>query len=173
MMKTTAQFAAVIFMIIPTVLLGAQSPVAVHVPSQFASAKTVFLGAAGTAYFGPYAQEITAMTYATMYRDVAAIGKYSLVASPPEAELSMEASVVEAGPDSSFLQLVIRDTKTHALLWTIDEYLTQGFSEKTYQKTLDGAAAKIILDLNSLIAGSIPNAPAAPLTKSRFGQEKP
>ena len=137
---------------------------AAPVPSQFATARTVFLGAAGAPIGDTKENLIVNMVYSGMYDALTSLKQYRLVTAPADADLSMEVSaVVAVGAvngtfNSVVLRLVVRDTKTHALLWTIDEPLNGAFREKTFQRNVDSAAKEIAADLKSLAEGKEPQA---------------
>lgn len=134
------------------------------VPSQFATAQTVFLGAAGASSGGTKEKLMVNMVYSGMYDALTSLKQYRIVTAPADADLSMEVSaVVTVGAvngtfNSVVLRLVVRDTKTHALLWTIDEPLNGAFREKTFQRNVDSAAKEIAADLKSLAEGKEPQA---------------
>jgi hypothetical protein len=137
---------------------------AAPVPSQFATAQTVFLASAGAPVGGTKEKLMVNMVYSGMYDALTSLKQYRLVTAPADADLSMEVSVVVAvgAVNGTFnnvvLRLVVRDTKTHALLWTLDEPLDGAFREKTFQRNVDSAATKITADLKSLAEGKEPQA---------------
>jgi hypothetical protein len=132
----------------------AQSP-AVAVPSQFATAHTLFIGYGGAG--GLTNIESTATLYTSAYHGLSS-GPYRLTTTPADADLSAVFSG-EGAPGSAgvtFIRLAVFDTKTHALLWIIDERVNGGFKKDSFQKNIDESVAKIVAALNSLAAGKLP-----------------
>ncbi|MGH9617016.1 MAG: hypothetical protein ACRD28_09775, partial [Acidobacteriaceae bacterium] len=147
--------------------LSAQSANAVPVPAQFATAHTVFLASGAAPGAGGKEVLIAQMVYSSFYKSLSAAGRYRLVSTPDDAELSMVISTQTAmsdvmkgdSVDESYLRLEIFDVRTHSLLWTIDEPLNGAFREKTFQKNVDKSVAAIMSDLNSLASGAVPGKP--------------
>ena len=154
---------------------GAHAQTTAPVPTQFATAHTVFLASAGTTATSDVEDYVAAM-YPSTYRMLGTLN-YQLVATPAAADLGMEISVVTVpplgvgAPSAAFLQLVVRDIKTHALLWTLQVPINNDFRAKSFQKGLDAAEARLAADLNALKSGTLPT--SSPTTKSRVSQEKP
>jgi len=80
-----------------------------------------------------------------------------------------------------FVQLVVRDAKSQALLWTISENIGTAGREKTFEKNIAASAAKIVTDLGTLISDKVvtpqtavvaPCQPAIPAAKTRIQQNK-
>jgi hypothetical protein len=134
----------------------------VPVPSQFASAHTVFLSQDGAPALGGKAKLVSNMIYESMYRSLAASKLYTLTGSPADAELTMAVSVlITVGTSNNnfnniSVRLVVRDRKTQALLWTFDEPLDGAFREKTFQHNVDTASGRIADDLKALSQGEEP-----------------
>ena len=153
---------------------GAHAQTTAPVPTQFATAHTVFLASAGTTSTSDVEDYVGAM-YPSTYRMLSTLN-YQLVATPAAADRGMEISVVTVpplgvgAPSTAYLQLVVRDIKTHALLWTLQVPLNNDFREKSIQKGLDAAEARLAADLNALKTGTLPT--SSPATKSRMSQEK-
>ena len=157
-----------------TVLLSCLMPIAapsqsvqqVPVPSLFATAHNIFLAAGGAPALGNSAELGTSICYDSTYRALKSLAQYHLVANPANSDLTMETSIYVAvgNAGSQFnsvsLRLVVRDTKTHTLLWVLDEpldgaSLDHKFSKKTVQN-LDNAASHLAQALNSLSEGKEP-----------------
>ena len=121
----------------------AQAPA--PVPSQFATAKTVFLASAAAPGLSNE-KNTSASIYTVVYQSLASAGRYRLVLSPAEADLSMTLTVKE-----QILSLEIYDVKTHTLLWVIDEPI--------FLPTLKNMQASALLfagDLNTLANSKLP-----------------
>ena len=145
---------------------SAQTPTPVPVPSNFATANTTFLASAGAPDLQAENKAGTAILYSSMYRALVAAGTYKLQRNPFAADLSMSISLEEGSKHvtngqsyySPFIRLSIRDTKTQSLLWNIDEPLKGDFQQKEFPKNVDNCTARILVDLQQLAAGKIPNA---------------
>jgi hypothetical protein len=155
-----------------TLATRAQTPT--PIPSQFATAHTVFLASGSTAATGN-PEEYASALYPSTYRMLSSLN-YQMVASPAAADLGMEISVVISPsitvgfPGSAYLQLVVRDIKTQALLWTIQVPISQDFRAKSIQNNLDPVEARIAADLKSLISGTLPTSTKS-TGKTRITQE--
>ena len=140
----------------------AQSP-SVPIPSQFASAKSLFLGSGGAAILGSREKEATAMLYSSASNALSSGSRYRLTGAPADADLyaviSIEsfANVINGNPPApALIRLAVFDTKTHALLWNIDEPVDGAIRKVTFQKSIEESMAKIVIDLDSLAAGKLP-----------------
>ena len=150
---------------------SAQSQLASYtVPSQFRTAKTVFLANAGG-----NENELIALGYTGFYRALLASGRYTLVTAPADAELVFELSgyspttVVNGSsyPYTTAFRLVVRDLKTQTMLWTMYEEIDRS----SLQKGVDQALGRLVADLQALAAGTYPQT-ASP-NKSRNAKDKP
>jgi len=147
----------------------------VPVPSQFASAQTVFLANASAPGY-PNEKATAAALYTSVYQLLASSGRYRPVAAPADADLSM---VLTLHGDMSphepvFLSLQIYDVKTHTLLWVLDEPIEAAALTKTLVKNAQAGASLLIGDLNTLASGKLPGAlpsPKSQTTKDRLSQE--
>jgi hypothetical protein len=149
-------------LLISSMNLSAQT--AIPVPKQLATAKTVFVGYAGSRW---YTQAEGILVYQSVRKVLASSG-YTVVQSPADSELSLEASVTGDEISDIRLQLVVYDTKSHTLLWAFDEPLNGRVD--TAQKNLDKSVALFAADLHALSSGPIA-AQTAPDTKTRMSQE--
>jgi hypothetical protein len=176
--EATILAAALALFAAPT--LRAQTPI--PLPAQLSAAHTVFLASAGAPALAAKENLGTATMYSSMFHALSTDQRLQLVPSPAAAELSMEVSILvtSTGMPGTFgvpsLRLAIYDTKTHSLIWTIDEPLEGAFREKTFEHNLDEAANKIAADLESLAGGVIPgqpgSAPKPDATKARTSQDQ-
>lgn len=133
------------------------APSQVPVPSEFATARTVFLAPAGNS--GPLSSVFsTALVYSDTYQMLSSLGHYKVVTTPAEADIAMEVSVapIAIGTAGS-LQLVVRDAKTSTLLWRVDAALNSDFNAKHAEIFLKAAETRLSTQLNSLINGTIPD----------------
>jgi len=172
-----------LIMLISSMNLSAQTLAPIPAPSQFATARTAFLASGSAPAAGPRQALVTQMVYSSFYRSFSAMGKYRLVTAPADAELSMVLSTDSFVSDttngnsfaSPYLRLEIYDTKTHTLLWTLDEPIEGAFREKTFQRNIDDSVAALIGDLKTLASGNIPADPVTnprpEPTKKRFSNE--
>lgn len=144
--------------------LSAQTPPTVPVPSQFATAKTAFLASGGAPAGSSHEKQIVSMLYSSVYQALASAHLYQMTATPSQADLSMIVSLGAFTTDVTngssfeynFLRLSVYDTRTHALLWNVDEPLAGAFREKTFQKNIDTTSSKVMADLKTLSSGAIP-----------------
>jgi hypothetical protein len=152
--RSTLSLACIV--LLSAAVLHAQNAPAAPVPAQILTAKIIFLAKAPSniglsdAYLAP--------GYNTMYHELSATNHYQMATTPAAADLSFEYSAkVAAGVSSgdsngpAYVELVIRDAKTQALLWTITEPL-KGFAlrEKAVQKVIDETTVKLAADLATL-----------------------
>ena len=133
------------------------------IPAQILTARKVFIGNAGgedsTWFTGG-----TDRTYNQFYAAVKSLGRYELVGSPGDADLLLEirfaliasdrpvingSSVGSALFDPQF-QLVIREPKTHALLWGFTEHVTWALLKGNRDKNSDEALSKLVDSLQKL-----------------------
>ena len=134
------------------------------VPSQFATAHTVFFASGGAPGSGGHEKQIAEIVYTTFYKALSAVGRYQLVENPSSADLAMNISAQSrisdvtngSSTDSAYLRLEIYDVKTHMLIWTINEDVQGAFREKTFQRNVDTAVTALIDDLNTLANGNLP-----------------
>lgn len=133
------------------------------VPSQLATAHTVFLASAGAPGSGGDEKPIAEMVYTTFYNALSAAHRYQLVDAPATADLSMTIGARSGidvtngnSSDRAYLHLEIYDIKTHTLVWAIDEGLQGAYREKTFQHNVDTSVAALIDDLNNLANGKLP-----------------
>ena len=126
----------------------AQTPATPPVPGQLRSAKTVFLGMGS----GGGSTELSSRLYMDFYQALAKAG-YTLVSTPGEAELVLQASL---GLGEKAVDLLIFDPKTHALLWTVETAIPPANRQVTYEKNMDKAAADAVGTLATVATGKLP-----------------
>lgn len=152
-------------------VLQAQAPAA-PLPSQILTAKKVFISNAGGLFDLNVVSGDHGRGYNQFYAGIQSWGHYDLVASPAEAYLVLQISIIyiprQFGQDTlpfpSF-RLALLDPKTNVILWVIDEFLVDrvGISmirEKNRDKAFDVAIDRIIGDLKALTAPPAPTAAA-------------
>lgn len=153
--------------------LSAQTPAAVPLPAQLSTAKTVFLANAGST---PANNQLAVMAYTDVYQDFAAKNQYQLSTAPSEADLTFEVSVIsvyEGQTFAQYLQLVIRDPKSQALLWTTAENIATAAREKTLEKNVSDSAAKLVADLATFTSNkSLTSQPDTTPKKTRLSDNK-
>jgi len=151
--------------------LSAQSA---PIPAQLTSAKTVFLANAGSS---PANNSFAVLAYDMLYQELAAGKQFTLASAPADADLDLEVSVVsffEGGVSyAQYVQLVIRDPKSQAILWSTAESIQAAAREKTLEKNLTDAATKLAADLTALTSSKVaaPQPVTAP-KKTRLSDEK-
>jgi hypothetical protein len=140
------------------------APPAAPLPSQILTAKKVFISNAGGLLDLNIVSGSPRRDYNQFYAAIQALGRYNLVASPADADLVLQISIVyiprqigtEVTPFPSF-RLALLDPKTNIALWAMDEFLVDkpGLSmirEKNRDKAFDEAINKLVSDLNALTA---------------------
>jgi hypothetical protein len=145
----------------------AQTPNPVTMPSQLATATTIFLAYAGAPVGLSSQIAVPQLAYADVQNALLPAGRYTIATKPADAELSMRLSIEE----NLDLRLAIFDTKTGMLLWTIDEGVEGANRKETAIKNLNDAAVKLVNDLNMLAACPPPAASAPAPIKKRFSNE--
>ena len=144
----------------------AQTPAA-PLPSQILTAKNAFIANAGGLLEPKAVSGDPRRDYNQFYAAMQAWGRYSLVASPAEADLVVQISiiylpietVVENGPVPTF-RVALLDPKTNATLWVLDEPIVDKPSlslilKKNRDKLFDAAIDKLVSDLKVLTAAPV------------------
>ncbi len=141
------------------------------IPTQIASAKKVFIANAGENQ--PF-NEVSLFSggseraYDEFYAGMKALGRDELAGAPADADLLFEIEFTspKAGPvlfEGSFIEevqydaqfrLAIRDPKTNALLWVVNQHvqwaILQGNRDKNFEKAMD----RMVNDVQGLAARS-------------------
>jgi hypothetical protein len=140
---------------------------AAPVPTQILAGKKVFISNAS----GENASAAAApdLAYNELYAALKSWGRYELVGAPADAELIFEiryviaigAMTVASGNGASAqdpeIILVIRDPKTHVLLWAFNESLHVA-KKRTGRQAFDATIAKIVEDAKALVARPVATA---------------
>jgi hypothetical protein len=131
-----------------------ESPTA-PMPSQLLSAKKVFISNGGAdinpavgssgEYFG-----LPVRPYNDFYAAMKSWGHYELVSAPADADLIFEISFNESILGSAKFGLLVLDPKTHVLLWTFGEYVTETPKKPQREKNFEEGMASIVADAKSL-----------------------
>lgn len=153
----------VLFLSCGSPLVAQEMPIA-PVPSDFATAQSVFISSAGAPPLMAKEKLAVSMMYKGFYQQLSTWNKYKIATNPKDVDLTMEISIrrsiflVDRGSsvDYPYLRLDVREAKTQALLWTLDEPVDSAFREKTFQHNVDTAVGLLIEDLKSLSAGQLP-----------------
>jgi len=154
-------------LLISSMDLTAQAPSA-PMPAQIAAAKTVFLANAGSPN-----NQLAIIAYDNLYQAFASGNRYHLTATPADADLIFEVSVIETDALVGYVKLVIQDSKSHSLLWTTYEGIGAAGREKTFETNVAKAAVKFATDLTTLTSATVATPPPAVVaTKTRFSDEK-
>ena len=141
-------------LLISSMNLSAQSPNPFPPPSQFATAKTVFLAWAGAPPGSNAWIPTTQLVITDVQKALLTTGRYTQVGKPADADLSLRLSI-----EGGLIRLAIFDTKPGALLWTIDEGIEGANRKETAIKNLNDAAVRIVSDLEALASGTTVAAP--------------
>jgi hypothetical protein len=166
MLKSRLAVAFLGMAMISSAVLQAHAKVvsAAPIPSQILMAKKVFISNAGGLFDLNIVSGDRMRVYNQFYAAILDWGRYVPVASPAEADLVMQISIVyiprqfgdQVVPFPSF-RLALLDPKTNIALWVIDEFLVDkpGFGmirEKNRDKAFDQAIDKLVDDLKALVA---------------------
>lgn len=164
-----------------TVVLGAshaQKPIApsappAHVPPEILTAKTIFIsnlggdcdpnaprGASVLAIIPP------AAVYERFYEDVEKWRRYTIVSAPDNTNLIFEIRMRCRAPDP-LLSLVIRDTRSRAVLWTINVYVQGSSSKRTVEKQWNKSMQTVLSDLKELAGQNPPSGPSGKPSRSK------
>lgn len=131
-------------------------------PSALASASKLFLGNAGDQENADCLR-----AYNDFYEGISASGKYQVVLDPSEADLVLELhyeislgqAVASHDTNASVRQfrVVLLDPKTHVVLWSLTERTNYALLQGNRNKNLDETVAKLVDDLQQLLASQPPN----------------
>jgi hypothetical protein len=139
--------------------LFAQAPSA-PIPTQLTTAKSIFLANAGS-----LSNQLAVLAYNNLYQGLTAEKRYQLTATPEDADLIFEVSVIfvyGGQTNVEYVQLVVRDAKSQSLLWSISENIGAAAREKTLEKNLADTTAKLITDLATLTSNKVTTSPPTP-----------
>jgi hypothetical protein len=182
--RATAAIVCVSFstLILAESLFAAEKPKQIPpapIPAQILTAKRVFVGnAGGDEHVGldePSFMGGPQRTYDEFYAAMREWGRYELVGAPADADLHFEIGLTEpavAGvsargdtltekPYDPQFRLVIRDPKTHALLWAFTEHVPWAILRSNREKNFEEALQRIVNDVQVLAARSAPAASSA------------
>jgi hypothetical protein len=148
--------------------LQAQATKPAPLPSQILTAKKVFISNAGGLLDLKIVSGDRRRDYNQFYAAIQAWGRYELVASPADADLVLQISIIyipremgtEVVPFPSF-RLALIDPKTNIALWVLDEFLVDRpglamIREKNRDKAFDEAINRVVDDLKALTAQPAP-----------------
>ena len=125
------------------------------VPPAILAAKKIFLsnpGASSAIYSGGQNR-----AYNQFYAALQGSGFFEMAGDPAEADLVLELHIFDSGPGSATFRLLIYDRKTHFLLWTLLEPITDCTRQKTCDNNFDEALPVLLLNFEKL-AGKAPGA---------------
>lgn len=158
----------------PSSAPAAQAPV----PPAIAAARTIFLSNGG-ADSNLFPTSVSGLTregpfsgtprrgYDTFYAGLAKSGRFRLVGAPADADLVLELrlyspagidsydKIVGPGSPPPLFRLVIRDRRTHYILWTLTQSIRPAFLGKTADRNFDAAVNDLAKQFLAL-AGPVP-----------------
>lgn len=172
-MKTIRRFCFSLVMLLAIApLLNAQNPDRAPVPSEFQTAKKIFVAYGGgpsdrSGYTGTDTR-----TYDQFFTALKTWGHYDLVSSPSDADLVFEISFacplvpfttssLYSGPVRSksaydpHFRLSVIDMKTHVTIWTVIEHIDLAVLQKNSDKNFDNAMTALVNDI-AKFAGAAP-----------------
>jgi hypothetical protein len=144
------------------------------IPAQIVTARKVFIANGGgdeSRYDGSFYTGGPDRAYNEFYAAMKTWGRYELVASPADADLvfeirltvtSMQPTGGLAGASAesdSQLRIVIRDVKTHELLWALTEHVELAVLQSNRDKNFEQALAAVVAEVQR-IAGPAAAVPA-------------
>jgi hypothetical protein len=141
----------------------AQTPNAVPMPSQFATAKTIFVAYAGAPRDVSLVLPAGQLIYIDLQNALTANRRYSVVTRPADAELSARLSI-EPG---LLVRLAVFDTKTGVLLWTVEESLDLATTKAHALNNHNLTTVSLVNDLESLAASKLPDDLSTPPNKKK------
>lgn len=139
-----------------------QSTASAPIPPALAAAKTIFLSNAGAdsnlfpsswsglINDGPYSGQ-PSRGYDEFYADLAKSGRFQFASSPSAADLVLELRLLSPGGIDSYskvggpgtpppmFRLVIRDRRSHYILWTLTQSVRSAQLQKTADRNFDTA----------------------------------
>lgn len=128
------------------------------VPIQFLNAKRVFI-ANGAGDSDPNIAKYTNGPdglYNQFYADIKALGRYDVVGSPSDADITLELRVDYAVFNHPYtypkFRVEVRDAKTNVLLWTCTEPVNGALLAKTGRKNVAQSLSKLTDDLKKIVA---------------------
>jgi hypothetical protein len=139
---------------------------------QIYTAKKVFVSNAGDETVGEFSGG-PERAYKQLYTALKSWGRYELVATPSDAELILEISVVTrilgetvSGGGGQMvsnrtikdpqLHLTVRDVKTLVLLWTYIEHVQEALLQGNRDKNFDYAMTTVVNDLRNVAGRPAP-----------------
>ena len=158
----------VLAIVLSSSLTAQKTPETAPLPSQILAAKKVFISnIPGDDLYGSGSTRL----YNSFYAAVHNWGRYEIVLTPSDADLIFEINFLNpidnvivtgssvsgaTGGSSSdpHLQLVIRDTKTHASLWWFAAQVEPFLLRKTGEKNFDHAVSDLATQLKELASKS-------------------
>ena len=125
------------------------------VPPAILTAKNIFIsnsGASSPLYSGGQNR-----AYNQLYAALLVSGSFEMVSDPSVADLVLELQISDSGPGSATFKLLIYDRKSHFLLWTLLEPISNCSRQRTCDSNFDDALAVLLLNFEKL-AGKTPGA---------------
>jgi hypothetical protein len=176
--KAVISFVCLAILILPVSVLAAQSKAvpSAPVPAQILTAKKVFVANSGgdqPFYNDSLFNGGPDRAYNEFYAGMKASGRYELVGAPADADLLIEIALTvpavsrperESGQGETILgpvpydaqfRVVIRDSKTNALLWAFTQHVQWAILQGNREKNFELAMAKLVSDVQSLGAPSV------------------
>ncbi|MGA2252107.1 hypothetical protein [Terracidiphilus sp.] len=159
-------------------LASAQAPAAPHapIPPAILAARKLFIanGGADAGLFPSPFSGSTSHGYDQFYSAFRGMSQYDLVSNPSEADLVLEfqiqAPLGPANADKSkgaadplpTVSVKIYDRPSHYVLWAFSEEVDIAFLQKTHDRNLDDAIARLAQDFQSLTRPQSTTPPTTP-----------
>jgi len=138
------------------------------IPVQIVTARKVFIANGGgdeSRYDGSFYSGGPDRAYNEFYASMKTWGRYELVAEPADADLVFEIrldvtgmqptgglSGASAASDSQF-RIVIRDVKTHEVLWALTEHVELAALKSNRDKNFEQALVAVVAEVQRIVGG--------------------
>jgi hypothetical protein len=167
-------FSRTILSFTPVMLLSAislaQKPAsaapAAPIPAQILTAKKIFIANAGAIEMDEDAPHFSGgpdRAYDEIYSALTNWGRYQIVSSPADADLLLEISLdsIVVDPKGPYipqfrLKIKIRDSRTNALLWSLNTRVEFGMGQAASDRNFDQAIDRLTTELKMLVAQPVP-----------------
>jgi hypothetical protein len=136
------------------------------IPAQILTAKKIFIANAGAIEMDEDAPHFSGgpdRAYDEIYSALTNWGRYQIVSSPADADLLLEISLdsIVVDPKGPYipqfrLKIKIRDSRTNALLWSLNTRVEFGMGQAASDRNFDQAIDRLTTELKMLVAQPVP-----------------
>ncbi|MGH9560856.1 MAG: hypothetical protein ACRD3S_05310, partial [Terracidiphilus sp.] len=117
------------------------------IPPALTTAKSIFVSNAGssnTTLFRSWYKGDEDRPYTEFYAALKATGSFTLVNDPAQADLVLEISLISSHQAPDMFRLVVYDTKTHYIFWTITRGIDFANREDNRERNFDTALSDVL-----------------------------